>query len=233
MISSLLPSPKQTAPESTVVPTLGLRHPRAFPLFPRVLNKLGPVPVILGVFLIQNVTVLSCQHFGGGRGATESCRGRVCLLLLGLLFAQLGSSIFLRNDMSSSRFCFLLSMAMGEGVVTENKRNSQEDFRGGSLKGRRDDRRKTPLFYSCSFLPAAWNVDAVTRAAAHILTHRGWKPNAGNGRARRETQTGPQCDREATTPACSGLLIHYRENSYAFKPLFLEFSVGVQYTSSN
>lgn len=42
---------------------------------------------------------------------------------------------------------------------------------------------------------------------------------------KRDTDWAPR-DREATTPACSGLLIHYRENLYAFKPLFLEFSVG-------
>ena len=36
----------------------------------------------------QNVTVLSHRHFAGRRGAAESCRGRVCLLLLGLLFAH-------------------------------------------------------------------------------------------------------------------------------------------------
>ena len=95
------------------------------------------------------------------------------------------------SDMSSSRFCFLLSMAMWLRCGHWNKRNSQRSSGKFSLKGRRDDRRKTPLFYPFpSFLlPGMWN--AVTGAAAGTLIPRGWKPSVGNGRARRKTQTGP------------------------------------------
>lgn len=108
-------------------------------------------------------------------------------------------------------------------------RETLRGFQGRFFERKRDDRRKDPLFLPVPFLPAAWNVDAVTGAAAHILTHPGWKPNAEMA-GKRDTDWAPR-GRGATTPACSGLLTS-RENLYAFKPLFLEFSVGCNIRSN-
>lgn len=124
--------------------------------------------------------------------------------------------------MSSSRFCFLAWHGHVAKVWSLRTRETHRGFQGGSLKGRRDDRRKTPCFTlflpSCCLECGCSDWSGSTYLDTLRMEAKCWEWQKQEERHR----LGPR-DREATTSACSGLLIHYRENLYAFKPLFLEF----------